>query len=194
MVKPFACRPEDSQSNMDAALSMFESKYRFLFRELPPRYLYPSSVGYNLTNITTTYEGVVPEVMFRQLQGEALDVGDVLTWAPGYYYQKQFFSGHVYHFDQSLQRSPHDSPEDPRSGPESTATIRYDVEVSGFPSSHCGHLVLLRFSDQNYPGATTLDEWPSWNLPDGRKRRGRSSDTHTQEAVWPLTARNYPIT
>ena len=111
------------------------------------------------------YEGVVPEVMFRQVQGEALDVGDVLTWAPGYYYQKQFFSGHVHHFDQSLQRSPHDSPEDPRSVPESTVTLRYDVEVSGFPSSHCGHLVLLRLSDQNYPGATTLDEWPSWNLP-----------------------------
>ena len=37
--------------------------------------------------------------MFRQVQGEALDVGDVLTWAPGYYYQKRFFSGHVHHFD-----------------------------------------------------------------------------------------------
>ncbi len=111
------------------------------------------------------YEGVVPEVMLRQVQGEALDVGDVLTWAPGYYYQKQFFTGHVHRFNQLPKQSPDASPGEPRSVRENAATLRYDVEVSGFPSSHCGHLVLLRLSEQNYPGAMTLDEWPSWNLP-----------------------------
>jgi hypothetical protein len=93
-------------------------------------------------------EGVTPDVMYRQVLGEALDLGDVLTWGPGYYYQKQFFSGHVEH------ALPHEQ-----------ATLRYDVEVSGFPSSHCGHLVLLQLKEQDYPGTTSLDQWPSWNVP-----------------------------
>ena len=96
-------------------------------------------------------EGVTPEVMYRQVSGEGLDVGDVLTWGPGYYYQKQFFSGHV--------------ERDPQSSPVEAATLRYDVEVSGFPSSHCGHLVLLRLKEQDFPGTTSLDQWPSWNVP-----------------------------
>jgi hypothetical protein len=94
-------------------------------------------------------EGVTPDVMYRQVKGEALDVGDVLTWGPGYYYQKKFFTGHV-------EQTPANA---------GSATMRYDVEVSGFPSSHCGHLVLLRLKEQDYPGAKILDEWPSWNIP-----------------------------
>jgi hypothetical protein len=43
--------------------------------------------------------------------------------------------------------------------------MRYDVEVSGFPSSHCGHLVLLRLMEDDYPGTKLIDEWPSWDLP-----------------------------
>lgn len=97
----------------------------------------------------TPSEGVTPDVMYRQVKGEALDVGDVLTWGPGYYYQKKFFTGHV-------EQKPANT---------GTATMRYDVEVSGFPSSHCGHLVLLRLKEQDYPGTNTLDEWPSWNIP-----------------------------
>ena len=38
-------------------------------------------------------EGVRPEDMMRQILGEKLNVGCVLTWGPCYYYQKQFFSG-----------------------------------------------------------------------------------------------------
>ena len=111
------------------------------------------------------YEGVTPEVMFRQVQGEALDIGDVLTWAPGYYYQKQFFTGHVQQFDRPMDHMSqhHDMAVQPQRG--NGAELRYDVEVSGFPSSHCGHLVLLQLSNQDYPGTKTLDEWPSWNLP-----------------------------
>jgi hypothetical protein len=48
---------------------------------------------------------------------------------------------------------------------DSESLLRYDVEVSGFPSSHCGHLVLLRLQDQDYPGAKIIEDWPSWNLP-----------------------------
>ena len=43
--------------------------------------------------------------------------------------------------------------------------LRYDVEVSGFPSSHAGHLCLLRLSEDDYPGTTKIEQWPSWDLP-----------------------------
>ncbi len=43
--------------------------------------------------------------------------------------------------------------------------MRYDLEVSGFPSSHCGHLVFLRLRDQDYPDARQIEDWPSWDLP-----------------------------
>ncbi|MGE3821580.1 MAG: CehA/McbA family metallohydrolase, partial [Isosphaeraceae bacterium] len=43
--------------------------------------------------------------------------------------------------------------------------MRYDVEVSGFPSSHTGHLCLLRLKEDDYPNTTRIEEWPSWDLP-----------------------------
>jgi hypothetical protein len=43
--------------------------------------------------------------------------------------------------------------------------IRYDVEVSGFPSSHSGHIVLLRIKEDDYPGTSTIEQWPTWTLP-----------------------------
>ena len=43
--------------------------------------------------------------------------------------------------------------------------MRYDVEVSGFPSSHAGHLCLLRLNEDDYPGTTKIQDWPSWTLP-----------------------------
>ena len=46
-----------------------------------------------------------------------------------------------------------------------TYLMRYDVEVSGFPSSHAGHLCLLRLKEDDYPGTTRIEEWPSWDLP-----------------------------
>jgi hypothetical protein len=71
----------------------------------------------------------------------------VLTWGPCYYYQKQFFTA--------------------EDNPLSTADRRmhYDLEVSGFPSSHSGHLVLLGLKDQDYPKTHRIEDWPSWNLP-----------------------------
>jgi hypothetical protein len=92
-------------------------------------------------------QGVGPEDMMRQVRGEALNVGAVLTWGPCYYHQKQFFSGS----DHPLS--------------ETDRLLHYDVEVSGFPSSHAGHLVLLGLSEQEYPGTTRIEEWPSWDLP-----------------------------
>ncbi len=91
--------------------------------------------------------GVDPPVMMRQVAGEALNVGCVLTWGPGWYHQKQFFSGKT----------------DPASSKKNI--IRYDVEVSGFPSDHCGHIALLHLKQMEFPGAEEKEQWPSWDLP-----------------------------
>jgi hypothetical protein len=115
-------------------------------------------------------EGVSPETMIRHVRGEGLAIGDVLTWGPSYYYQKQFFTGRAESPAATLEHpelqkangvtlQPHVTPEDPES------TLRYDVEVSQFPSSHAGHLVLLQLKDQDYPGTKLIEDWPSWNLP-----------------------------
>ena len=92
-------------------------------------------------------QGSKPADMFKHILGEDLNAGCVLTWGPCWYYQKQFFRGGV----------------DPLSTP--LHVMRYDVEVSGFPSSHAGHLVLLRLKEDDYPGTTRIEEWPSWDLP-----------------------------
>ena len=115
-------------------------------------------------------QGVTPETMIRHVRGEALAVGDVLTWGPGYYHQKKFFSGHVHEPKNILEYPDLQEKKNTSLKPRATAhdgdsMIRYDIEVSGFPSSHSGHLVLLRLADQDYPGTTMLEDWPSWNLP-----------------------------
>ena len=115
-------------------------------------------------------EGVSPETMIRQARGEGLAIGDVLTWGPSWYYQKQFFTGHAISPPASLEHPElqvaNDVTLQPRPTPEDAESVlRYDVEVSGFPSSHAGHLVLLRLKDQDYPGTKILEDWPSWNLP-----------------------------
>ncbi|MFC1544805.1 CehA/McbA family metallohydrolase [Gemmatimonadota bacterium] len=92
-------------------------------------------------------EGVQPEDMMRHILGEDLNVGCVLTWGPSWYFQKQFFEGEVN--DLSTDNY----------------LMRYDVEVSGFPSSHAGHLSLLRLAEDDYQGKTRIEEWPSWDLP-----------------------------
>jgi hypothetical protein len=92
-------------------------------------------------------EGVAPEDMLRHIVGEDLNVGCVLTWGPCWYFQKQYFEGKPSELSQS------------------NSLMRYDVEVSGFPSSHAGHLCLLRLKEDDYPGTKLIEEWPSWTLP-----------------------------
>ncbi len=92
-------------------------------------------------------EGVGPSDMLRHILGEDLNVGCVLSWGPCWYTQKRYFEGKT----SALSR------------PQNL--MRYDVEVSGFPSSHAGHLCLLRLSEDDYPGTTVLEEWPSWTQP-----------------------------
>ena len=92
-------------------------------------------------------EGVGPEDMMRHLLGEDLNVGCVLSWGPCWYTQKQFFEGRASELSTNKN------------------LMRYDVEVSGFPSSHAGHLCLLKLSEDDYPGTEVLEDWPSWTLP-----------------------------
>ena len=92
-------------------------------------------------------EGVTPEDMMRHLLGEDLNVGCCLSWGPCWYHQKRYFDGKVH----ALSTANH--------------LLRYDVEVSGFPSSHCGHICLLRLREQDYPDSKVIADWPSWDLP-----------------------------
>lgn len=92
-------------------------------------------------------EGVEPKDMIRQILGEHINLASVLTWGPDYYYQKQFFSGK----DDSLSQA--------------DRLMHYDLEVSGFPSSHAGHIILLKLKDQDFPGTKKIEDWPTWDLP-----------------------------
>lgn len=206
------------------------------------RWVTPASAGYysgdthihaaGCSHYESPTEGVDPIVMERQVDGEALDLGSVLNWGPGFAYQKQFFSGHaepMRHAEQHVpptsqhrySRTPHNHAQIPNTVPDASAAapinpqhpgasipssmdtgttragmphdaaaiaeeqqrevirtlqaeaqapavqslVRYDVEVSGFPSSHCGHLVLLRLHSPDFPDTKNLDDWPSWNMP-----------------------------
>lgn len=115
-------------------------------------------------------QGVSPETMIRHVRGEGLALAGVLTWGPGYYYQKQFFTGHVVSPPASLEHPELQAANGVSLTPRETAKdkesiLRYDVEVSGFPSSASGHLILMRLKDQDYPGAKAVEDWPSWNVP-----------------------------
>lgn len=125
-------------------------------------------------------QGVQPEDMWRQVQGEALNVGCVLTWGPCYYYQKQFFTGQDHPLSQPGQ------------------LIHYDLEVSGFPSSHAGHLMLLGLVDQDYPGARRIEDWPTWDLPVLKWAKAQGAVTGFTHSGWGLAVKtaelpNYEI-
>jgi hypothetical protein len=98
---------------------------------------------------TSPTEGVTPEDMFRQVKGEALNVGCVLTWGPCYRFQRQFFASR-----------PHDIS-------EPLTLLKYDLEISGFGSQAFGHVCLLNLKDQTYPGSdeTETKGWPLWTTP-----------------------------
>ena len=113
-------------------------------------------------------EGVAPMDMWRQVVGEDLNVAAVLAWGPSWYHQKSFFSGEV----NALSTNKN--------------VLRYDVEVSGFPSSHAGHIVLLRLKEDDYPGTTTIEEWPSWTLPILKWAKSQGAATGYAHSGWGL--------
>ena len=120
-------------------------------------------------------EGVRPDDMVRQIQGEKLNVGAVLTWGPCYYYQKQFFSGK----DHPLSKP--------------NGLMHYDLEVSGFPSSHAGHLVLLGLTDQDYPHCLRIDQWPTWDLPILRWAKSQGALAGFAHSGWGLEVKSREI-
>jgi hypothetical protein len=121
------------------------------------RWIDPAKIGWysgdhhihaaGCAHYTTPTVGVNPTDMMKHILGEGVNVGSVLTWGPGYYHQKQFFEGK----DNSLSTADN--------------LMRYDLEVSGFPSGHAGHIVLLRLKDQDYPNTKVIEDWPTWTLP-----------------------------
>lgn len=117
-------------------------------------------------------EGVQPEAMLRQILGENLNIGSVLTWGPSWYYQKQFFTAK----DSQLSKE--------------QRVMHYDIEVSGFPSSHAGHLVLLGISEDDYPGTTRIDQWPSWDQPVLKWGKSQGAITGFTHSGWGLEVRS----
>jgi hypothetical protein len=116
-------------------------------------------------------EGVKPVDMWRQQLGEDLNFAAVLTWGPSWYYQKQYFTGK----DNALSTNKN--------------IMHYDIEISGFPSSHAGHLVLLRLKEDDYPGTTKIEEWPSWTLPVlkwAREQGGLAGYAHSGWGLKPM--------
>ncbi len=71
--------------------------------------------------------------------------------------------------------------------------IHYDVEVSGFPSSHAGHVVLLGLKDQDYPGTARLEDWPTWTLPVLQWARRQGAVTGYAHSGWGLQIRDREI-
>ena len=113
-------------------------------------------------------EGVDPKAMWRQIVGEDLDVAAVLGWGPGWYHQKQFFTGGTHPLSTSKN------------------VMRYDVEVSGFPSSHAGHVVLLNLKEDDYPGTSEIEDWPSWTLPVFKWAKSQNAITGYAHSGWGL--------
>jgi hypothetical protein len=121
------------------------------------RWIDPAARGYysgdhhihaaGCAHYTSPTQGVDPADMFRQVKGEGLNVGSVLTWGPGFDHQQQFFAPDA----------------DRRSEP--LTVMKYDIEVSGFGSEALGHVVLLDLKEQIYPGAHGSKGWPTWTLP-----------------------------
>jgi hypothetical protein len=105
--------------------------------------------GAGCAHYTSPTEGVTPEDMFLQVNGEGLNVGCVLTWGPCYDYQRRFFTPSVHQLSKPL------------------TVMKYDLEISGFGSEALGHVCLLNLTNQTYPGSegTRIKGWPTWTTP-----------------------------
>jgi hypothetical protein len=149
------------------------------------RWIHPAKVGWysgdhhihaaGCAHYESPTEGVAPEDMMRHVLGEDLNVGCCLSWGPCWYHQKRYFEG-----------KPH-----ALSTPDNI--LRYDVEVSGFPSSHCGHICLLRLREQDYPGTKLIADWPSWDLPIfkwARSQGGVIGFAHSGWGLQPVDAKD----
>ncbi len=105
--------------------------------------------GAGCAHYTSPTEGVTPQDMFKQVEGEGLNVGCVLTWGPCFTFQRTFFAPGVNQLSKPM------------------TVMKYDLEISGFGSEALGHVCLLNLKDQTYPDSdgTKTKGWPSWTLP-----------------------------
>ncbi|HVJ86517.1 MAG TPA: CehA/McbA family metallohydrolase, partial [Caulifigura sp.] len=104
--------------------------------------------GAGCSHYTSPTEGVTPADMLRQVQGEGLNVGCVLTWGPCFDFQRRFFSPEADLVSEPFTR------------------LKYDLEISGFGSQALGHICLLNLKDQTYPGTDGSSlNWPTWTVP-----------------------------
>ncbi len=119
---------------------------------------------------TSPTEGVTPSDMFRQVKGEGLNVGCVLTWGPCFDFQRRFFSPQV---DNVSER---------------WSILKYDLEISGFGSQALGHVCLLNLRNQTYPGSQgTTEGWPTWTTPVMRwakEQGGVTGYAHSASGLW----------
>jgi hypothetical protein len=120
---------------------------------------------------TVPTEGVTPDDMFRQVKGEGLNVGSVLTWGPCFRYQRQFFQPKPLDLSEPL------------------TVLKYDLEISGFGSQALGHVCLLNLSDQTYPGSSgrETEGWPTWTVPVLRwckEQGGVTGYAHSASGLW----------
>jgi hypothetical protein len=155
----------DSVSSLSIRLERWIDSTKFGWYPGDP-HIHPEGQVYG---IISKY-GLTPETLFRQVCGEGLSVGSVLIWAGGYYYEKQFLTGHVYQPSYSLafpeaQRANNESLTPQPAPHNAESLIRYDAEQAAFPSNRLGHLVLLRLKNHDFPGVNSIYDWPSWNLP-----------------------------
>jgi hypothetical protein len=150
------------------------------------RWVHPAATGWwsgdhhihaaGCSHYESPTEGVTPEDMMRHVLGEDLNVGVCLSWGPCWYHQKRYFEPKL----AKMNRFPvHRLSTD-------THLLRYDVEVSGFPSSHCGHVCLLRLEEQDYPGTKLINDWPSWVLPIFQWAKSRGGVVGFAHSGWGL--------
>jgi len=144
-------------------------EYRWLSREIEvstdrqsigvrlERWIHPEKFGYyggdhhihaaGCSHYQFPTQGLEPKDVFRQVKGEGLNVGCVLTWGPCFDFQKGFFKAGADEVSEPL------------------TLLKYDIEVSGFGSAAFGHVCLLNLKEQIYPGATGSKNWPIWTVP-----------------------------
>lgn len=167
------------------------------------RWIHPAKQGWfsgdhhvhaaGCAHYTDPQAGVTPKDMMRHILGEDLNVGCVLSWGPCWYFQKKFFDGKV---------SPLSKP---------NYLMRYDVEVSGFPSDYCGHLCLLGLAEDdykypklvefkygfegekgNFKGTDTekVAQWPTWDLPILQWGKAQGAVVGFSHSGWGLDTRD----
>ncbi|MGH7135892.1 MAG: hypothetical protein ACREHD_09140, partial [Pirellulales bacterium] len=108
------------------------------------RWIDPSAFGFyagdhhihaaGCAHYSSPSEGILPADALRQVKGEGLNVGCILTWGFCYEFQRQFYSPTADKVSEPF------------------CIIKYDIEISGFGSAALGHVCLLNLTDHVYPG------------------------------------------